>query len=43
VIRKDRVVSTPFSSNTKELIYSALLTGKVFKADSAKAYQSLKD
>jgi len=41
VICKDRVVSTLFSSDTKELIYSAPLTGKVFKADLAKAYQIL--
>jgi len=42
VIHKDRVVSTPFSSDTEELIYSAPLTGEVLKADSAKAYQILK-
>jgi hypothetical protein len=41
VIRKD-VNSTPFSSDTEELAYSAPLTGKVFKADSAKAFQVLK-
>jgi hypothetical protein len=42
VIRKDRVDNTPFSSDNEELVYSAPLTGKVFKADSAKAYQILK-
>jgi hypothetical protein len=35
MIRKDRVVNTPFSSDTEELIYSAPLSGEVFKADSA--------
>jgi hypothetical protein len=38
VIRKDRVNSTPFSSDTEELVYS----GEIFKADSVKAYQILK-
>jgi len=30
VIRKDRVDSTPFSSDNVELVYSAPLTGEVF-------------
>jgi len=42
VIRKDRFNNTPFSSDNEELVYSAPLTGEVFKADSAKAYQILK-
>ena len=42
VIRKDRVNNTPFSSDNEELVYSAPLTDKVFKTDSAKAYQILK-
>jgi len=42
LIRKDRVNNTPFSSDNEELVYSAPLTGKVFKADSAKAYQIFK-
>jgi hypothetical protein len=35
MICKDHVVSTPFSSDTEELIYAAPLTGEVYKADSA--------
>jgi hypothetical protein len=42
VIRKDRVDNTRFSFGTKDLVYTAPLTGKVFNADSAKAYQILK-
>jgi hypothetical protein len=42
VICNDRVDSTPFSFDTEELVDSAPLTGEVFKADSAKAYQILK-
>jgi hypothetical protein len=36
---RNRVDSTPFSSDTEELVYSAPLTSKVFKVDLAKAYQ----